>query len=523
MFLITVVMSIANKALILIVDDQPSNVYALEHVLKADDREFVKAMNGEEALEITKTNEVDLILLDVQMPGINGFEVAQILKSDTRTSNIPIIFATAFSNEYKFVMKAYEEGAVDFLFKPLDPDILKAKVSVLLKLQMQKKELVEKNAELHKAALLIDNSADILGIIDAETLNIEGVNKAITSILGYPREELRGTSLQSYLNIESRSIVEELIISGQSELFFETGIYCKDKSVKWLQWKVTVKDGKWFFNARDITESKKAEDEIRLLNENLERKVELKTRELRMMNLDLEKRAAELQASNIELERFAFVASHDLQEPLRTVSGFLSLLSLETEGKLNKESDDYIRFALDGTQRMRDLIQALLEYSRVGSGELPLEKVNVNTVVENTVKLLAPLIQEKNAKLHCGPLPIVKGVEAQMQQLFLNLVSNAMKYQNGQTPQIEISCKEEQDNWLFCVKDNGIGFDPKYADRIFMIFQRLHDKSEYSGTGIGLSICKKIIERTGGKIWAVSEPGKGSIFYFTIPKTEQKT
>lgn len=396
-------MSKTSKAVILAVDDQPANLLVLEHLLDAEDRVLMKATNGNDALQIALNKNIDLIILDVQMPVMDGFEVAQILKLNKRTKDIPIIFATAVSKEHKFMMKGYEEGAVDYLYKPLDPEVVKAKVAVLLKLQLQKKELVEKNEALQKSALLINNSADIIGIIDTATLYIEEINKAFAAILGYTQEEATNAPLPFFLTDDSRKLVEQLSKETKEQLSFETGIYCKDRTIKCLQWKVVVKDKKWFFNARDITEQKKAEDRIRQMNEELEKKVEEKTKDLKRLNLRLKKRAAALKASNIELERFAFVASHDLQEPLRMVSSFLSLLEAETEGQLNEDAKVYINFAVDGAHRMKKLIQALLEYSRVGSGKEVVTDVDCNSVVANVRGLFELGIQESNATVIVHP------------------------------------------------------------------------------------------------------------------------
>ncbi|MEO6720631.1 MAG: PAS domain S-box protein [Ferruginibacter sp.] len=248
-----------SKAVILIVDDKPANIFALESLLAAKDRVLLTSTNGEDALKLTFNKNVDLIILDVQMPGMDGFEVAQILKSNKRTKDIPIIFATAENKEHKFVMQGYDEGAVDYLFKPLDPLIVKAKVEVLLQIQLQKKELVEKNISLQKSELLINNSADIIGIIDAVTFQVDEINNAFTHILGYSQQETKGTTLTFFLSNEDRVLVQELAMQGKERLSFETRIYCKDRTIKWLQWKVVVKDGKWYINARDITEIKEVE------------------------------------------------------------------------------------------------------------------------------------------------------------------------------------------------------------------------------------------------------------------------
>jgi PAS domain S-box-containing protein len=239
---------------------------------------------------------------------------------------------------------------------------------------------------------------------------------------------------------------------------------------------------------------------------------------LKQLNLNLERRAYELKTSNAELERFAFVASHDLQEPLRMVSSFLGLLESESSERLDAASKEYIRYAVDGAERMKKLIHALLEYSRLDVVKENAVEVDLNQVIKNVRAFLKFSIEDSGAMIEAGSLPIVNGLESQLQQVFQNLISNALKYHNHNKPEINIGAKEKGSFWEFHVSDNGIGIDPKYFDKIFIIFQRLHDKNEYSGTGIGLAICKKIIEKHGGQIWLHSEVGKGSTFYFTLPK-----
>jgi len=248
-----------DKSVILLVDDKPANLLALENLLAGNDRLFIKAADGKEALKIVLNKTIDLIILDVQMPDMDGFEVANILKSNKRTKDIPIIFVSAEKKEHQFMMKGFEEGGIDYLYKPLDSEIAIAKVSVFLKNQLQKKELLEKNNALQKSALLINNSADIIGIIDATTFTIEDINNAFTNIAGFNQKEALGTSLTFYLSNEDRALINALSKKKDEQLSFETRIYCKDRSMKWLHWKVVVKDGKWFVNARDITEVKEVE------------------------------------------------------------------------------------------------------------------------------------------------------------------------------------------------------------------------------------------------------------------------
>ena len=225
----------------------------------------------------------------------------------------------------------------------------------------------------------------------------------------------------------------------------------------------------------------------------------------------------ELLRSNKELERFAYVASHDLQEPLRMVTSFTQLLSLKYDDKLDSEAREFIGFAVDGAKRMYDLLNGLLNYSRIHSRGRSFNPVNLSEVIENTIKNLSLKIKERNAEIISDNLPIVAADESQMNQLFQNLIENSIKF-STQSPRIYISSKSEPKEYVICIKDEGIGIDSKYFDKIFQIFQRLHHKEEFEGTGIGLAICKRIVERHGGTIWVESELGKGTTFCFSISK-----
>ncbi len=237
---------------------------------------------------------------------------------------------------------------------------------------------------------------------------------------------------------------------------------------------------------------------------------------------ELKQKSEELVRSNQELEQFAYVASHDLQEPLRMVNSYVQLLADRYKDKLDQDANDFIGFAVDGSNRMRILIQSLLEYSRVNRVK-PFEQINVNEVITQVLTGIKNMIEEKKAIIKINKLPAIIGDPILIGQLFQNLIINAIKFKGSENPEIIISGEKTNNNdYLFSVKDNGIGIEKKYWDKIFIIFQRLHSKDEYPGTGIGLSICKKIVERHGGKIWVESEVGKGSIFYFTIKENKLK-
>lgn len=230
----------------------------------------------------------------------------------------------------------------------------------------------------------------------------------------------------------------------------------------------------------------------------------------------LEKAAIDLQRSNVELEQFAYIASHDLQEPLRMISSYTQLLERRYKDKLDQDANDFIGFAVDGANRMQKMIQSFLVYSRTSRDNSPLHPVNCNDVMTNVRLNLQMSIQETGTVIDCEPLPTVIGHSELLLQLFQNLIGNAIKFRNGRLPVISVKVRNEEAHWVFSVKDNGIGIDPEYFEKIFIVFQRLHSQSEYPGTGIGLSICKNIVERHHGTIWVESQPGQGTTFHFTI-------
>ncbi len=243
----------------------------------------------------------------------------------------------------------------------------------------------------------------------------------------------------------------------------------------------------------DITERKRAEEEIR-------------------------RYSIELKRSNEELQQFAYIASHDLQEPLRMVSSYVQLIEQRYKNRLDKDADEFIAFAVDGANRMREMINGLLEYSRVGTHGKPFAATSCEDLFENVIANLQIAIEENSAVITHDPLPVVSSDDVQLTQVFQNLISNAIKFRKKeQPPHIHISARQEGREWSFSFQDNGIGIEPQYKESLFIMFKQVHGRKEYPGTGIGLSICKRIVERHGGRIWVESEHGRGSTFYFTIP------
>lgn len=735
------------KAIILIVDDKPANILALKNLLTTKDRSLIHANSGEEALKITLHKNVDLIILDVQMPGMDGFEVAQILKLNKRTKDIPIIFATAENKERKFIMKGYDEGAIDYLFKPLDPEIVKAKVTVLLKIQLQRKELIEKNNSLEKSAVLINNSADIIGIIDMQTFQIDEINNAFMDILGYSREETIHTPLMFFLSNEDRILVQKLAQETNERLSFETRVYCKDRSIKWLQWKVVVRGGKWFVNARDgtdskdvekirnylativkqsnnaiyihdpegkiiswnkgaekiygytekealkmkvgniipafiqpdteiiinkiangekiqgfdtkriskngrlldvafsasllaetdmdnfsiavtetdITESKLADEqlkesearfkelfqnapypmwvydlkslkflevnqtalssygysrdefllmkitdirpttEIPKLLEDVNHRItsrgtwihQLKNGQLinveitshlldfqgnkaslvianniterkkaeeqiRLLNAELQTNIQQLEATNTELESFSYSVSHDLRAPLRAMDGYSKMLEEDYESVIDSEGKRLLGNIQLNAKKMGNLIDDLLTFSRLGRKEVIKSLTNNKELVNNVLTEIKNLTNFC-AKIKLSNLPDSYADQVLIRQVWLNLLSNALKYSaKKEKPVIEIGFSNLEKELMYFIKDNGAGFNMQYADKLFGVFQRLHNPNEFEGTGIGLAIVKRIVTKHGGKVWAESKINEGATFFFTLPKCNEK-
>ncbi|WP_440945334.1 PAS domain S-box protein [Methanosarcina sp. T3] len=351
---------------------------------------------------------------------------------------------------------------------------------------------------------LLEASLDPLVTIGPDG-KITDVNEATEMVTGYSREELIGTDFTNYFTEpeKAKKGYQQVFREG-AVLDYALEIQNRNGNVTQVLYNASIyKDESGdvigvFAAARDITERKKAEE---------------------MLELKL----AELARSNAELEQFAYVSSHDLQEPLRMIVSYLQLLQRKYQGRLDDKADKYIYFAVDGGSRMQSLINDLLEFSRVTTKAREFEPNDCEFILNQVLANLEIAIKENEATISYDPLPEIMADGTQLAQVFQNLISNAIKFRSKEAPKIQISVEKEEGQWLFSVQDNGIGIDPKYSERVFEVFKRLHKKEEYPGTGIGLSICKKIIERHGGCIWVESELEKGSTFYFTLPINFQKT
>jgi PAS domain S-box-containing protein len=507
-----------TKTSVLVVDDRPDGLLALEAVLTTEQYDLVKASSGREALQLALYQDFAVILLDVQMPEMDGFETAKLLRENPRTQNTPIIFVTAINKELRHINQGYESGAVDYIFKPLDPFILKSKVDIFV-------DLYNKNVQIRRQSALL------------RRIEIQEKERQL--------QELRQESRKQYIDLADA--IPHMVITIQNDGKLEhcnqywyeyTGLDIDDKSMPWemvvypqdvkkllvlwirrkrnldnfqMEARIRQKDGVykwhlvrfvsemredeiigWIITATDIDNIKKAEKKFRLLSKELDR-------------------------SNKELEQFAFVASHDLQEPLKIISSYLDLISFKYKEKLDEKALSFIKAAQEGSHRSQRLIRDLLEFARVGIKQKTFSEVDFNQVFNQAKNNLLITIKDKEAEIICDSLPTLLADQMQMVQLFQNVLANAMKYCDNK-PKIIIEAKESDEEWIFSIKDNGIGIDKQYYDKIFIIFQRLHLMKEYEGTGMGLAICKKIIERHHGRIWVDSTPGEGSIFHFSLPE-----
>jgi PAS domain S-box-containing protein len=329
------------------------------------------------------------------------------------------------------------------------------------------------------------------------------VNKSLCEILGYAEDHLLGMTVKEVSHPEDRDVTDTdraRIYAGEIDSArFEKRYVRADGRVVWCEIAIALvrsADGHPLYEIAvfdDVTERKESEEALRQAHEELKR-------------------------SNAELEQFAYVASHDLQEPLRMVSSYTQLLMRRYGDRLDGDAREFTAYIVDGATRMKQLIEDLLAYSRVGTKGKEFKPVPVESALRRAIVNLRAAIEESGAAVTYDTLPVVHGDDMQLAQLFQNLIGNALKFRSASVPRIHVSSIDKKEQSEIVVADNGIGIEAQYFERIFMVFQRLHNKGEYPGTGIGLAICKKVVERHGGSIWVESKPGEGSAFHFTLPK-----
>ena len=412
--------------MILIVDDKQENLFSLQKLLQLNDFKVDTALSGEEALKKILKNFYALIILDVQMPVMDGFEVAEAISGYGKSKDIPIIFLSAVKINKTFITKGYDSGGIDYVTKPFDPDVLLLKVKTFYRLSEQRRALNE-----------------------------------------------------------MQNILKE-----------------------------------------EIEIRKKAEKDLSDLNHSLEKRVEERTEELFKINKQLE-------ISNDDLQQYASVASHDLKEPLRKIQIYSDKIR-RTFLAENAEAEEYMQKIISSSQRMSRLINDLLNYSRL-SGEGLYKATDINIILDELMADLEILIAEKNATIHIDRFPEMEVIPGQIRQLFQNILSNALKFSKKDTApivNISVSRTAEQElegnndeNGNFCrisISDNGIGFNEIYKEKIFTMFQRLHSKEAFEGTGIGLAIVKKIVEKHNGIITVSSREGEGTTFILVLPIRQHK-
>ena len=518
--------------MILIVDDKQENIFSLKSLLTLHNFNVDTAESGEEALRKILKNTYSLIILDVQMPGMDGFEVAEAISGFNKAKDTPIIFLSAINKEKKFITKGYTSGGADYVTKPVDPDILLLKVKTFYKLSEQKRELnriqdsLRNEIDMRRQAQdeLADRMQELRGVMESLPQIAFTVNK--NGEIEYVNEKWYEYSAQKAefpkMHRDDEHVFAEWQESFKQGLEFVSELRIKKlNSAKYRYYLlkiIPIKQGdaimRWVGTFTDIHKQK-------TLNDMLEHKVKQRTQDLISKN-------KELALSNHELQQFAWVASHDLKEPLRKIQTFNYLIK-EKYLHSNHDAAPYIDRAIKSSKRMSELIDNLLQYSRL-SATPAFENVDLNTLLEDILADLEVSILEKRAVVHVGPMPVINAVSSQIRQVFQNLISNALKFSREDVgPSISISSEYIAEKELespavasgdYCritISDNGIGFDEKFLDRIFVIFQRLHTRESYEGTGIGLAITKKIVEKHDGLITAKSKENEGTSFIIIIP------
>ena len=428
--------------------------------------------------------------------------------------------ATHLFDAFSFWFPAYRLGALMrlitgtiswitvFYLIRLMPLAISLRTSSQLEAEMEQRKKAEE-----KFRTLLEVAPDCMVIMDGDGV-VQLVNAQTEKMFGLNREAMVGRSIDQLMLSSFDRLLGIIKANAAANADGSTTrvdrIECFGKRTGEPEFPIEIslsplqtEDGLLLIAAiRDVSEKKRMEKEIREANSSLEKKVLLRTQEM--------------ERKNRELEQFAYVASHDLQEPLRTTSAFVDLLRKRYHGQMDETADQYLDFIHQSSDRMKVLITNLLDYSRIGR-EKELVEVDCNELLQDVVGDLDQSIRENNATVECESLPTVNAYKVEMKQLFQNLISNSLKFRKpGIRPEISVGAAKENGHWVFSFKDNGIGINPAYHEKVFVLFQRLHKRTEYEGTGIGLANCKKIVELHGGKIWVESVPDEGCTFFFTI-------
>jgi len=492
---------IKKKPNVLIVDDKHENLFALEKVLRKLEIDITKASSGNDALISILHKDFAIILLDVQMPDMDGYEVLEIMRTKKSTQHIPVIFLTAVYSDETHRFRGYRSGAVDFIYKPFNEEILLSKVRFFLDLYEKRIELEDEIAKRKKIEEKLRQQNQIIDQIHDSVIStsldgeITGWNKGAERMFGYSRQNAVGEHI-SIIYPDKDAVSGQYLQNGVIDILREKGFHnlevrrCKHNGMCfYVHLSLSlIKDNKGNINgvigySIDITKRKQVE--------------------------------AALEKSNAALQQFAYDAAHDLQEPLRMVSSYLTLLEKRYKSVFDSDGQDFISYAVDGAKRMKVLINDLLAYSKLDATNKSFSDIDCEKALKDAMSNLDVAIRESGAIVTHDKLPTVTGNKSQLSQLFQNLIVNSIKF-NKNIPRIHISVKHDESVWLFSMQDNGIGMRKEDIKYIFLIFRRLHSKKEYSGSGIGLAICQKTVQRHGGEIWVESKEDEGSTFYFTI-------
>ncbi len=451
------------------------------------------------------------------MPDMDGFETAELIRSRPRSRETPILFLTGYRNE-EHLFRGYDLGAVDFLFKPIVPEVLRSKVAVFVELRSRSNaKLKEQAGVLQKAEQrfrsLLEAAPDAMVMcrVDGEVVM---VNSRTEILFNCGRDKLMSKNFRSLVpgwGFRLPEAWDDAAPSAVEAVHQRVELHAFPEGRAPFPIEITFSplqtdEGVVVTSAiRDISERKRTEEQIQQLNASLEERV-------------LERTEA-LMRSNEELRQFAYVASHDLQEPLRTVSVYAQLLEARYKGQLQGDADQFISFIVESAERMERLIHDLLDFSQVEArGADFFTKIGGDTGLDDAIRNLRSSIEESGAIITRERLPVVTGDAIQLTRLFQNLLANSIKYRGEEVPRIHVAADDGGGEWRFSVRDNGIGIEPQYAEKVFGIFKCLQPRDRSSGSGMGLAICRKILSRHEGRIWVESELGKGATFYFTLPK-----
>jgi PAS domain S-box-containing protein len=488
---------------LLLVDDDPDNLVSLDATLQGVADEIVSVQSGHEALRQLLDQDFAAILLDVKMPEMDGFETAELIRKRKRFRHTPILFLTGYRND-DHLFRGYDLGAVDFLFKPIVPEILRSKVTVFVELARNSKLLQQQAQTLARAEerfrSLLEAAPDAM-LISREDGIITLVNSRTEELFGWSRELLLGRPLTmlvpDWCHIGRMQGVELRALRRDGSTFPADMTFSPLQTDEGLLITTVV---------RDITDRKRVEDNIRILNADLERRVAVRT--------------AELTRSNEAMRQFAWAASHDLQEPLRMVLSYSQMLERRLGQSVDEELLLFLNYIGTGARRLDTLLAGLRQYIQTSeAGAQETCRVKAGDAVEQAIENLQSSISASNATVICENMPVVPAVHVLLVQIFQNLIANAIRYCSDAAPSIAITAERQDAEWLFSVRDNGVGIEPRHHSRIFGVFRRLHGDN-HPGSGMGLAICKAAVERLGGRIWVESQPGAGSTFRFTIPSME---